>query len=140
MSDIEQEKEQELDNNITEELERQVTEDFKNMVIDWVKKDDEIRELSKDLKELKDERKNLEELILEYMSKINVDMFEIGDGKLRKNVSKTKCALKHNIIQDSLVQIFHDVQKAHKTTQFILDNRPIKERVRLKRTYNRKKK
>ena len=134
---------QNIDNkniDIEEEIKKHITDEFKQMVANWINKDDEINELNKELKILKDDKKELETEILNYMEQIELGTLDIGDGKLRKSVSKTKGALKHDIIQDSLVKIFKDVQKAHNTTKFILDNRPITERVRLKRTHCRKKK
>lgn len=134
---------QNIDNkniDIEEEIKKHITDEFKKMVANWINKDDEINEINKELKILKDDKKELETEILNYMEQIELGTLDIGDGKLRKSVSKTKGALKHDIIQDSLVKIFKDVQKAHNTTKFILDNRPITERVRLKRTHCRKKK
>lgn len=134
---------QNIDNkniDIEEEIKKHITDEFKQMVANWIDKDDEINEINKELKILKDDKKELETEILNYMEQIELGTLDIGDGKLRKSVSKTKGALKHDIIQDSLVKIFKDVQKAHNTTKFILDNRPITERVRLKRTHCRKKK
>jgi predicted nucleic acid-binding Zn-ribbon protein len=134
---------QNIDNkdiDIEEEIKKHITDEFKQMVTNWIEKDDEINEINKELKILKDDKKELETKILNYMEQIELGTLDIGNGKLRKSVSKTKGALKHDIIQDSLVKIFKDVQKAHNTTKFILDNRPITERVRLKRTHCRKKK
>lgn len=127
------------DVDIKNELEQHITDEFRKKVVEWVSKDDEIKDINRELKELKEEKKLLENDILNYMQNIDVNMFEIGDGKLRRSVSKTRGALKHDVIQNSLVKIFKDVQKAHTTTKFILDNRPLTERVRLKRTYKRNK-
>jgi predicted nucleic acid-binding Zn-ribbon protein len=126
--------------SIEEEIKKHITEEFKKMVADWIDRDDEIKEINKELKDLKEEKKQLENSILDYMEQIQLGTLDIGNGKLRRSVSKTKSALKHEIIQNSLVKVFKDVQKAHHTTKFILDNRPITERVRLKRTYRRAKK
>lgn len=126
--------------DVKEEIQQHITEEFKQMIAEWISKDDEIKEINKELKDLKDDKKQLENYILSYMEKIDLGTLDIGDGKLRRSVSKTKGALKHEIIQNSLVKIFNDVQKAHHTTKFILDNRPINENIRLKRTYRRNKK
>lgn len=123
--------------------EQQVVEQFKKMVIEWVRIDDEIKSSTNELKQLKNERKELENLILDFMSDENKNIpakFQITDGMLRKSVSKTKGALKHEFIKNSLLKIFNDVKKAEDTTEYILSSRPVTERIKLKRTYNRKKK
>jgi hypothetical protein len=127
-------------NAVEEELQKKITEEFKQSVIEWVKKDDTIRNLNNEMKQIKIEKKELEQNILNFMEETEIDVFEIGDGKLRKSVSKTKGALKQEIIQNSLMHIFKNTHQASSTTKFILDNRPIKETTRLKRTYKRNKK
>lgn len=126
--------------NIEKEIEQHIAEEFIEMVREWVDKDDDIKKKRAELKEITDEKKQLEQFILDYMEDNNLDMFEISDGKLRKNISKTKAALKHDLIQESLTKVFNNTEKAFNTTKLILDNRPVTERIRLKRTYNRKKK
>lgn len=123
-----------------DKIKKYITEEFKQMIADWVEKDDEIIEINEELKNLKGDKKQLENQILDYMKQTGLGTLDIGDGKLRRSVSKTKGALKHEIIQNSLVKVLKDVQKAHHTTQIILDDRPIIERERLKRTRRRKKK
>ena len=63
--------------------------------------------------------------------------FNIKDGKLRKNVSKTKGPLKKQIIHQALVDITGDSNKATAMTEHIINSRPIIERVNLKRTKKR---
>jgi hypothetical protein len=119
---------------------KKVTKEFKNKVLQWVSIDDKIRELRKKTKELNDEKKQHEEYILSYMQEIDEKCLNIRDGKLRRNVSKTKGALKKNIIQQALVDITGDEIKAKAMTEHIINSRPVVERVNLKRTRNRKNK
>ena len=117
--------------------EKVITEEFKQMVIAWVSRDDKIREINKHMKELKNEKKELEQSILKYMNDIDLNILEIGNGKLRRSTSKTKGALKHDSIQNILMKLFNNVEQAHTTAKFILENRPTNETVRLKRTYKK---
>ena len=119
---------------------KKVTKEFKNKVLQWVSIDDSIRELRKKTKQLTDEKKQHEEYILKYMKEIDEKCLNIKDGKLRRNVSKTKGALKKNIIHQALVDITGDVIKAKAMTEHIINSRPIVERINLKRTKNRPKK
>ena len=72
------------------EIPKEVTEEFVEVVKNWVKIDDEIRKKNQEVKELKDERKEFEIFIIEYMDKINENVINISDGKLRKNKSASK--------------------------------------------------
>ena len=124
------------DDNVNDMTDK-VTEEFKQMVVDWVNIDNELKLTCNKMKELKTNRKDIEHKILSQMKNIKLDLFEIDNGKIRKNVSKTKGALKHETIQNSLFKIFNDIQKANNVTKAILDDRQVVERIRLKRTYKR---
>ena len=114
-----------------------ITEEFVEIVKNWVKIDDEIRQKNNEIKELKDEKKEYETFILEFMQNNNENVINISDGKLRVNKSTTKSGLKQESIQNSLFDLTRDPNKALQMTKYILDNRPISERVNLKRTKNR---
>lgn len=122
------------------EKQKQITEEFVEVVKNWVKLDDEIRDYTSKLKELKNERKEFEEFILEYMSNINENVIEISDGKLRMNKSQTKTPIKEESIQNALFEITKDNEKSIQMTKHIMENRPSVERVNLKRTKFRKSK
>merc|ERR1712100_540653 len=89
-----------------------ITKEFKELVVTWVDIDDSIRETNAKLKEFKEEKKQFEQAILDYLEKIGENVIEISDGKLRRNVSKTKGALKHDIIQNALTECVNDSEKA----------------------------
>ena len=127
----ESEKEEEL------EVQKKVTKEFRNRVIKWIEIDDELREMRSKQKQLNTEKKQFEEYILNYMEQIDEKCFNIRDGKLRRNVSKTKGPLKKAIIQKALVEITNDEIKAKAMTEHIISSRPTVERVNLKRTKNR---
>ena len=126
--------ENETENENKEDL---ITEEFVEIVKNWVKIDDEIREKNNQIKELKDEKKEYETFILEFMQNNHENVINISDGKLRVNKSTTKAALKQESIQSSLFDLTRDPNKALQMTKYILDNRPLAERVNLKRTKNR---
>ena len=105
---------------------------------EWVRIDDAIRDINHKMKELKEEKKILGEYILKEMESFGENTIAISDGKLRRNVSKTKSALKHETIQNALVEFTKDTEKACQLTEFILEKRGFVERVNLKRTSCRK--
>ena len=122
------------------EKQKQITEEFVEVVKNWVKLDDEIRDYTSKIKDLKNERKEFEEFILEYMESINENVIEITGGKLRRNKSNTKTPLKEESIQTALFEITKDNEKSMHMTKYIMENRPSVERVNLKRTRFRKSK
>lgn len=113
---------------------------FKELVVEWVKLDDLIRLKNNELKEIKNDKKSLEEYILESMEKLGESIIDISDGKLRMNKTSTKSPLKEVNIKEALTQLTNDSNKATLMTKHIFDNRPMVERINLKRTFNRKKK
>ena len=120
-------------------MNEQELEQFKELVIEWVKLDDIIRTKMNELKEIKNDKKSLEEYILESMEKLGESVIDISDGKLRLNKTQSKSALKEATIQETLTQFTKDSQQASLMTKHIFENRPTVERVNLKRTFNRKK-
>ena len=114
-------------------------EEFKKIVVNWVQIDDVIREKNAELKELKDDKKSLEEYILESMDKMDQSIIDISDGKLRLNKSKTTAGIKQEYIQEALTELVKDQAQAQQMTKFILEKRPTVERTNLKRTFFRKK-
>jgi len=122
------------------EEQKKVTEEFIEMVKSWVSLDDKIREYQSKIKDLKKEKKEYEEFVLDYMETIGEKVIEITGGKLRQNKSKTKLGLKKEYIQSSIYELTKDSAKSVQITKYIMENRPTVERVNLKRTNLRKKK
>lgn len=119
------------------ENKKQVTKEFQQKVITWVKLDDQIREIRAKTKEITAEKKELEEWILQYLDTIGEKAISIGDGNLRRNVSKTKAPLKKENIYSTIKDLTKDENKANLITNQIFENRPMSERINLKRTKNR---
>ena len=115
-------------------------EQFKNLVCEWVKLDDIIRTKNNEIKEIKNDKKQIEEYILGCMDKLDENVIDISDGKLRINKTKSKSGLNKNYLQESLAKLTQDPTKATSMTKHILENRPTTERINLKRTFNRQNK
>lgn len=120
-----------------EDKQEKVTEALTKNVITWVKLDDQIRENRAQTKILLDEKKQYEQFILDFLENTNEKVLEISDGRLRRNVSKTKAPLKKETIFNSLKEITKDEEKSLKLTEYIINNRAMVERINLKRTRNR---
>lgn len=126
------------DNNSSDDkVQEKVTADFKNKVLKWLSIDDEIREMRAKSKELTVKKKEHEEYILSFLEQVGEKELAVSDGKLRRNVSKTKKPLSKEWIQKSLTELIKDKTKATTMTEHIINNRETVERVNLKRTKNR---
>jgi hypothetical protein len=127
------------DNNSSdnENVQEKVTEDFKKKVLKWLEIDDEIRSMRARSKELTNDKKQYEESILSFLENVGEKELNVKDGKLRRNVSKTKAPLNKASIQKALTEIVKDKSKADVMTEHIINSRPVVERVNLKRTKNR---
>jgi hypothetical protein len=108
-------------------------DDLKEMIINWLKLDDEIKEIGAVVKDKNLEKKQFESYILDYMTKLNKPIIDTSSGKLIKNESKTKKALKEDMVIGALTEITGDKVKASEFTKFIFDKRPEVENTRLKR-------
>lgn len=127
------------DNNSSdnENVQEKVTTDFKKKVLKWLEIDDEIRSIRAKSSELTKEKKQYEEFILSFLENVGEKELAVNDGKLRRNVSKTKAPLNKASIQQALTEIVKDKTKASTMTEHIINSRPMVERVNLKRTKNR---
>lgn len=117
-----------------EEKPKAVSKEFTQKVVEWVKLDDQLREIRAKSKEITGEKKELEEWILQYLDEIGEKAISIGDGNLRKNVSKTKAPIKKENIFATIKDMTKDENKASLITNKIFEDRPLTERVNLKRT------
>lgn len=105
-----------------------------NSIKNWVFFDDKIRKLKDEMKDLSQEKKNFEEIVLDELSKMEEDVISITDGKLRKTVIKTQSALKKENIQKTIFEFTKDEQKTFDIIEKIMISREVKEKVNLKRT------
>jgi hypothetical protein len=93
-------------------------------VKDWVRIDNEIRLLQKELSTRKNDKKNISKDLMEVMKKNDIDCFDLKDGQLmytKKNVKKP--ITKKNLV--GILSNFYkgDVEKATELNDFIMENR-----------------
>ena len=124
----------------TPDIQHKITKEFRNNVLKWVEIDDNIRILRTKTKELLDIKKKHEENIINHLTKVEEESILLKDGKLSKNISKTKAPLKKETIQKALVELVHDQTKATAMTEHIINSRITTERISLRRVRNRDKK
>lgn len=127
---------QENDNN--EINEEELKEKFKKIVIAWVGLDDKIKVINTELKNIKDEKKQYEEYILNFMEKYNENVITLSNGLLKKNISQTKESIKEEMIQETIEEIIKDAEQAYTITQKIIQKRQVNEKITLKRQLQKK--
>ena len=123
------------DSSSDEELKKK----FKNIVIAWVQLDDKIKTINSELKNMKDEKKQYEDFILDFMEKYNENMITLSNGILKKNVSQTKQSINEEMINEAIEEFTKDAEQAYTITQKIIQKRQVNEKVSLKRQVIKKK-
>ena len=89
------------------------------------------------MKDLNDEKKEHEEIVLNELSKMEEQVINISDGKLRRNVTKTQTPLKKEDIQKTIFEFTKDEQKTFDMIEKIMASRQVSEKVKLIRTKNK---
>ena len=112
----------------------------KKMVIKWVKLDDKIKETNKTVKEMKDEKVQLEDKILTFMTNNEQETIPVKDGKIEKKESVTKEPINEEYIKKSLIGQIEDIALIDKLTEIIMTNRAITKKYKLSRIINKEKK
>ena len=93
---------------------------YKEMVKSWIETDDKINKLMTTLRELKDEKKQYENYIIDYMDENHNIEVSIPEGKIKKTMLKSKGGFNEKVIITGLSEITKDETKAKtaRATQF----------------------
>ena len=96
--------------------------------------DEKISEINKELKDLKADKKEAETEIISKMLEEEHEILGLrSGGKLKLYKSTTRGALKHELIEKALKELLKNGQKAEEVAKYILEQRPVVEKVKLKR-------
>lgn len=109
-------------------------EQFKEIIKKFMEIDDEVKEKEKELRNLRNQKKPLETIILNYLEKTGEDVVETTSGKLRLKKSETKTALSEEIIQDAISKKIADPSKIKEIMTEVDTARPKTVKVNLKRS------
>ena len=85
-----------------------------------------MRNLQKEMKTLKDNKKTLTDALVNVMKSNEIDVFDINDGKLVYAKTKVKAPINQTTLFASLMQHYNDEDAAKKLSEFIMDSRQIK--------------
>ena len=112
-------------------------EELISNIKEWISLDEEIKELQKQIKEKRNEKKQNTETLVRIMRDNEIDCFDLDSngGKLIYTKKKIKQSLSKKHLMKCLMQYFNeDTTQAKNISNFILNNREekIKENIRRK--------
>ena len=111
---------------------------FESSIQKWVLLDNQIRNINEKIKQLRDEKNNLEESILQHIetNKLNNAVVSITDGKLKFVNLKQTAPISLTFIEDCLTKCISNKEHVDKIMKYIKSARPSKYIPDIKRTYN----
>lgn len=113
-------------------------EELVNLVRQWVAIETEMKVLSKELKDRREQKKALTQSLVEVMKGHDIDCFDITDGKLMYTRNRVKAPINKKLLFDSLAAYLSEsgvpAEEVTKMVDHVLDSREVKtkEGVRLK--------
>lgn len=111
--------------NILPEIPKDQLTHFKSNVKEWLEVDEKIKDLEKQVRELKAIRnKRLEPKITGFMRSFNISDLNTDTGKLRCNERHTKTAISKKVIQEGLLKVLNK-EKAGEAMDEIYLNRQV---------------
>jgi hypothetical protein len=94
------------------------------IIKDWVKNDNEIRELQKQQNIRKNHKKNLTKQLMEVMKNNEIDCFDINDGQIQYKKKSSKKPITKKTLLTVLGTFYNgDISKVEELNKFIMDNR-----------------
>jgi hypothetical protein len=102
------------------------------LIKEWVKNDNEIRELKKQENLRKTENKSITDKLLLIMRNNNIDCFDINDSQILYKKTNVKKAFSKKTISFLLNQYFKDdVEKANDVHNYLMENQQevVKEKI-----------
>jgi hypothetical protein len=113
-------------------------EGFQENIKKWVQLDTRIKKINDDVKNIRNEKNTLTELIMTFVNsnKLNSSTIKISDGKLRFTDVKQTAPITLRFLETCLLEIFGDEAKVNQIMNYIKDKREIKTINDIKRYYN----
>ena len=104
-------------------------------VKEWVSIDEEMKQLQKVMREKRQKKKELNDVLIQVMKQHEIECFDTKNGKLLYSVNKTKKAITKKMLMETLQKYYkNDDEKANELASFILESRDesIKETIKRK--------
>lgn len=98
-------------------------EQLKQTVREWVKLDNEIRALNKEIVTRRNDKKEISAKLIDVMRNNKLDVFDLKDGQLMYVKKNKKKPITQKQLLTLLSTYYKDVAKAEEMHQYIMDNR-----------------
>ena len=106
---------------------------FKSHVRTWLQLDDKISNLQQQIKGYKQQQKELTPLLIHFMNVRDIREISSNEGNIRFDVAKSRASLSNKKLQSSISTFFNNEEQTKELIDHIMENREIKETIRLKR-------
>ena len=106
-------------------------------VKEWVSIDEEMKALQKLMREKRQKKKELNDVLINVMKKNEIECFDTKNGKLLYTVNKTRQSITKKMLFETLQKYYqNDEEKANELAAFILESRneTLKETIKRKDT------
>lgn len=101
-------------------------EDLINVIKDWVKIDNEIRTLQKEIAKRKVEKSNMTTKLMSIMKQNQIDCFDINDGQILYKKKQVKKSITKQYLLTVLNNFYQgDTEKAEGLNSYIMNNRAV---------------
>lgn len=95
-----------------------------NTVKQWVRIDNEIRQLQQEISIRKQNKKTLNDQLMNTMKSNNIDCFDLNDGKICYTKKNVKKPINNKLLLEILTKYYSgDITQASEINNFINDNR-----------------
>ena len=114
-------------------------DNFKENIKEWVKLDNEIKNLNKQISEIRVNKSECLEQILRYHNQENIatNSIIISDGRLRISTTKLAKPISIQFLKECLSDIIEDNEDVDKIIDYINEKRNYKVEQNIKRYYNK---
>lgn len=93
-------------------------------VKEWLALEEEIKNMQKQMREKRNRKKELNEILIKIMKTNDIECFDTSNGKLLHVVNKSKKPLTKKFLISTLENYYqNDIEKAKELSEFILNNR-----------------
>jgi hypothetical protein len=99
-------------------------EQLVNIIKEWVKLDNDIRKLQKEVSIRKKEKAKISSELMDVMKKNEIDCFDLKEGQILYTKKNVKKPITKKILLDILGKYYNgDYMKASEVNDFIMNNR-----------------
>ena len=99
-----------------------------NNIKEWIKVDNEMKLLQKEMKQRRELKKELTETLVNTMKTNDIDCFDMSNGKILYTKNKVRAPLSKKHLLESLEKYFSEVPSidSSEIATFVMENREIK--------------